>query len=102
MTTAEILAALSQISDRIDAAFDEAGDKYATDKHACLEQVGDQVSALIEAIHATTQEDPEMGACLHPSTSVSYTVQGAAGTLVVETCNSCGVRVSSTMIPSQS
>jgi hypothetical protein len=47
MTTPEILAALVQISDRIDAAFDEAGDKYATDRHACLEQVGDRITGLM-------------------------------------------------------
>ncbi len=49
---AEILAALTRISDRIDAAFSEDGDKYDTDKHYCLEQVGDQVTALIEELQA--------------------------------------------------
>jgi len=39
-----------------------------------------------------------MSKCVHASTSPSYTVSGAAGTLVVETCNQCGTKVSSTLI----
>lgn len=53
MTTEQLLAALAQISDRIDAAFDEDADNYAVDKHLCLEQVGDAVTDLIARIEET-------------------------------------------------
>jgi hypothetical protein len=58
MTTEQIFAALVQISERIDAAFAEDADRYTADKHATLEQVGDEITDLMTGI----QEAPLMTA----------------------------------------
>lgn len=45
--------------------------------------------------------DKDPADCIHANTSVDYAVQGAAATLVVESCNDCGEKVNATIISNE-
>lgn len=49
-----------------------------------------------------TENNPEgnqdMSNCIHASTSVAYTVDGRKATVVVETCDDCGEKVTAHVI----
>ncbi|WP_433465368.1 hypothetical protein [Spirillospora sp. CA-128828] len=55
LTSAEIAAELTQITDRIAACFDEAADKHTTDRQLTLEDVEQRLFALMDRMKEPTR-----------------------------------------------